>query len=65
MSSVLPFRARESQSPCGLAALTVLATKLRRTRNHLPDELWQKLDPSLWQKGHHPIPVTRAEPFPC
>ena len=54
MSSIPPLGAPESQAPSGLAALTELAMNLRWTWNHSSDELWQKLDPALWEKTHHP-----------
>jgi len=43
--------------PQGLAALTELAMDLRWTWNHCSDELWQRLDPELWARTHHPSVV--------
>ena len=54
MSSNPPDSAPPSRPPSGLAALSELAMDLRWTWNHCSDELWQKLDPALWEKTRHP-----------
>ena len=40
--------------PAGLEALTELALDLRWSWNHCSDELWRRLDPSLWAQTRHP-----------
>lgn len=44
----------------GLSALTELAMDLRWSWNHGADELWRRLDPSLWDKTHHPNVVLQT-----
>jgi starch phosphorylase len=38
----------------GLEALTELAMDLRWSWSHSSDELWRRLDPTLWSLTHHP-----------
>src|SRR5271167_948394 len=47
-------------APQSLAALTELAMDLRWTWNHRSDELWQRLDPELWERTQHPSVVLQT-----
>src|ERR1035437_199664 len=38
----------------GIELLTGLALDLRWAWNHAADELWQELDPELWERTHNP-----------
>ena len=40
--------------------MTELAMDLRWSWNHSTDELWRKLDPSLWEKTRHPSVVLQT-----
>jgi starch phosphorylase len=46
--------------PQGLDALTELAMDLRWSWNHGADELWRRLDPTLWELTHHPNVVLQT-----
>ncbi|MEO6601232.1 MAG: DUF3417 domain-containing protein, partial [Polyangiaceae bacterium] len=46
--------------PQRLEALTELAMDLRWSWNHAADELWQRLDPGLWNLTHHPNVVLQT-----
>ena len=47
------YRSRRSENET-LDALTELALNLRWSYNHAADELWQRLDPELWDATHNP-----------
>jgi starch phosphorylase len=49
-----------SAQPSGLAALTELALDLRWSWNHCSDELWRRLDPTLWALTYHPSVVLQT-----
>src|ERR1035438_10757717 len=49
-----------SRPPEGSDALTELAMDLRWTWNHCSDELWQRLDPALWETTRHPSVVLQT-----
>ena len=38
----------------GFDALASLALDMRWSWNHTADELWQQLDPALWEQSHNP-----------
>ena len=38
----------------GVDSLAELALNIRWTWNHAADELWQQLDPALWERTHNP-----------
>ncbi len=44
----------------GLDALTELAMDLRWSWSHASDELWRRLDPTLWALTHHPNVVLQT-----
>ena len=44
----------------GFDALAELALDLRWSWNHAADELWQQLDPALWQLTHNPWVVLQS-----
>ena len=54
MSSTLPGSPPPPAPPQGFDALTELAMDLRWSWNHGADELWRRLDPTLWDLTHHP-----------
>lgn len=38
----------------GIEILTELALDVQWSWNHVADELWQQLDPELWDRTHNP-----------
>src|ERR1035437_3788423 len=54
MSTTSPGSSSQPKPPQGIDALTELAMNLRWTWNHSTDELWQRLEPDLWARTHHP-----------
>ena len=52
-----PDAPSHDQAPSGLADLRELALDLRWSWNHGADELWRRLDPTLWALTHHPNAV--------
>ena len=49
-----------SAAPPGLADLTELALDLRWSWSHASDELWRRLDPTLWALTYHPNVVLQT-----
>jgi starch phosphorylase len=47
------YTQRAAESP-GPDALADLALDLRWSFNHAADEIWQRLDPELWELTHNP-----------
>lgn len=43
-----------------IASLTELALDLRWSWNHIADEIWQELDPALWELTHNPWMVLQT-----
>jgi starch phosphorylase len=60
MSATTPGDLPPLNSQRGLDALTELAMDLRWSWNHCADELWQSLDPALWELTHHPNVVLQT-----
>ena len=60
MSSTTSDDSTPPTPPKGLEALTELAMDLRWSWNHCADELWQRLDPALWDLTHHPNVVLQT-----
>ena len=60
MSTPIPGSSTSPTPPSGLDALTELAMDLRWSWNHFSDELWQRLDPTLWALTHHPNVVLQT-----
>jgi starch phosphorylase len=60
MSTTAPSSPSPTNPPQGLAALTELAMDLRWTWNHSGDELWRRLDPTLWALTYHPSVVLQT-----
>ena len=50
----------QPQPPPGLDALRELAMDLRWSWDHGTDELWRRLDPTLWALTHHPNVVLQT-----
>jgi glycogen phosphorylase len=48
------------EPPTGLEALRELALDLRWSWDHGADELWRRLDPTLWELTHHPNVVLQT-----
>ena len=46
----------------GFDSLSELALNMRCSWNHASDEVWQKLDPALWELTHNPWVVLQAVP---
>jgi starch phosphorylase len=44
----------------GLEALTELALNMRWSWNHATDEIWQQLDPKLWEISHNPWAILQT-----
>jgi len=44
----------------GFDSLTELALDMRWSWNHATDEVWQRLDPVLWEQTHHPWDVLQT-----
>ena len=44
----------------GIEPLAELALDLRWSWNHAADEVWQELDPDLWQLTHNPWSVLQT-----
>jgi starch phosphorylase len=60
MSAAPPGSPSPPAPPTGRAALTELAMDLRWTWNHSGDELWRRLDPSIWAATSHPNVVLQT-----
>jgi starch phosphorylase len=60
MSAPAPIGTPPPNPPQGLAALTELAMDLRWSWNHGADELWRRLDPTLWALTNHPNVVLQT-----
>jgi len=60
MNATPPAGPASSPPPQGLEALTELAMDLRWSWNHGADELWRRLDPTLWALTHHPNVVLQT-----
>ncbi len=54
MNPTTPGRPSPPAPAPGLEALTELAMDLRWSWSHSSDELWRRLDPTLWSLTHHP-----------
>jgi starch phosphorylase len=44
----------------GFDSLAELALDMRWSWNHAADEVWRKLDPTLWEQTHHPCVVLQT-----
>ena len=44
----------------GFDSLAELALDMRWSWNHAADEMWRKLDPTLWEQTHHPCVVLQT-----
>jgi starch phosphorylase len=60
MSATTPGSPSQPTPPQGLDALTELAMDLRWSWNHGADELWRRLDPTLWALTQHPNVVLQT-----
>jgi starch phosphorylase len=60
MCAAIPDGHAPAVPPQGLDALTELAMDLRWSWNHGADELWRRLDPTLWELTHHPNVVLQT-----
>ena len=49
-----------SEEVDGFNSLAELALDLRWSWNHAADEVWQKLDPALWELTHNPWVVLQT-----
>lgn len=50
----MPICSHESTQSEGFDALSKLALDMRWSWNHEADEIWQQLDPVLWEQTHNP-----------
>ena len=50
----------KKQKPEGFDSLAKLALNMRSSWNHATDEIWQKLDPALWELTHNPWGVLQT-----
>jgi starch phosphorylase len=60
MNTISPANPAPPTPPPGLELLTELAMDLRWSWNHGADELWRRLDPTLWDLSHHPNVVLQT-----
>jgi len=60
MSIPIPAPTPPQALPKGIDALTELAMDLRWTWCHFSDELWRRLDPTLWSQAPHPSSVLQS-----
>jgi len=60
MNVLPPDSAPATDLPRGLEALTELAMDLRWSWSHFSDELWRRLDPTLWALTSHPNVVLQT-----
>src|SRR5664280_482263 len=49
-----PNQASPSANVAGFDSLSELALDLRWSWNHAADDVWQQLDPALWELTHNP-----------
>ena len=52
-----PIKSNLSADVKGYDSLAELALNMRSSWNHATDEIWQKLDPALWELTHNPCGV--------
>jgi len=55
-----PVKSHLSKGVEGFDSLAELALNMRCAWNHATDEVWQKLDPALWELTHNPWGVLQA-----
>jgi starch phosphorylase len=60
MSPITPGGSSPPQPSAGLDSLKELAMDLRWSWDHRADELWGRLDPTLWALTHHPNVVLQT-----
>jgi starch phosphorylase len=60
MSTIIPAGPGSPPPPQGFDTLTELAMDLRWSWNHGADELWRRLDPTLWALTAHPNVVLQT-----
>ena len=60
MKDIPPNSTHSADLPHGLEALTELAMDLRWSWSHFSDELWRRLDPTLWALTSHPNVVLQT-----
>ena len=57
-----PIKSNSSTDVKKLDSLAELALNMRSAWNHATDEVWQKLDPVLWESTHNPWGVLNTIP---